>query len=82
MFHTSEEEAGFRPFEDFCNAFAAKVWWPFRTHKSMLSQAGLLELISLLSQALNAKYCSRDHSLRIFEIWTISYLERDDEDIG
>lgn len=48
-FPTSEGGAGFRSIEDFCNAFAAKMWWTFRTHKSMLSQA------------LNAKYCSRDY---------------------
>lgn len=44
-----EGGAGFRSMEDISNAFAAKLWWNFRTQNT------------LLREFLEAKYCKRYH---------------------
>ncbi|OIT27277.1 putative ribonuclease h protein, partial [Nicotiana attenuata] len=48
-FPVEEGGAGFRSLKDTCDAFSAKMWWKFRTKKS------------LIKDFLEAKYCKRFH---------------------
>ncbi|XP_075097863.1 uncharacterized protein LOC142175183 [Nicotiana tabacum] len=52
-FPIEEGGAGFRSLKDTCNAFSAKIWWKFRTKKS------------LIKDFLEAKYCKRFHPVAI-----------------